>query len=515
MSIEEESIEISENGRSVEGSSSGLDSSYNDSSEGEEEKPGTQLVSREVSGDVALTSDSEETDQLLGDVDSSKDTETRVERDDKNGEKNDSQSSLQKDTERVSGETVHQQQTALLPSPKESREFKAVSSPKASKTKERGDATSKLAKVSATKAKRTKDTPATKESKTERKHERCDRKKSEIPTSEEMQKYSATKSDRRKTKLNKEEQKDSTQVEQKQERKKAVAKTDKGRKGNVQSEKKKAAQPSTPRTPSRKSTVKDLTVSPSSFSPISPGSPSLRRPPGLAPPPGFGSATSQSPSRTLSASSTNTPALLLTRTISNDEPLLTLADLNSGASRTGNVVTGTPLGASPRAIGPPRLTPSTDSIDLVPSLGTLLPAPAVPSIEHERRNSMSDFDVMDFLDGILNEGSTSPEDEAADSSGIFRETSDQIGSGGPHSPSFMPLSSNPWATSTTSAEAAHRSRAAAYGISFEDHSSSQRTLEEAENVNLPLLTPAAIFSSVAEGESEDKNTNSFYSSLLG
>ncbi len=96
----------------------------------------------------------------------------------------------------------------------------------------------------------------------------------------------------------------------------------------------------------------------------------------------------------------------------------------------------------------------------------------------------SEFDVMAFLDDILNEGSKAKND-ATD----LRE-SEQEGILHNDEPAFSP---NPWATSDI-----YQSRAAAYGILIEDEST-----RGTESSDLPLLTPEAILSSAVSNDDDE------------
>ena len=149
----------------------------------------------------------------------------------------------------------------------------------------------------------------------------------------------------------------------------------------------------------------------------------------------------------------------------------------------------------------------------------LVEQPWLPALRNE--DAESGFDVMDFLDGILQDGSsTEPEPM------LEREPSPPGLAVGTQGNSSTPVSANPWA---------RESRAAAYGISFDDEERSTKTptadLEDIllqgspmEKVlptvlggNLPLLTPAAILSAegneIADVEEDDK-AMSFYAGLI-
>jgi len=118
---------------------------------------------------------------------------------------------------------------------------------------------------------------------------------------------------------------------------------------------------------------------------------------------------------------------------------------------------------------------------------------------------------MDFLDGILDEGSESAFMEGGDTGGYMFSTTAAAASAPAYayasadatntaSPGM--ISANPWATSNEGLES---SRAAAYGIAF----------EERDPVNLSQLNPAAsVFGSSVQEQGEDKRVRSFYSDLL-
>ena len=115
------------------------------------------------------------------------------------------------------------------------------------------------------------------------------------------------------------------------------------------------------------------------------------------------------------------------------------------------------------------------------------------------------FDVFDFLDGILNDGSASVDGDGSGNGGLLDEVST-------HNPQGPPILVNPWATSTSME--GNQSRASAYGISFEDES--ERSTDQPNNSIIPLLTPAAILSATVEEEDKESEnkSSSFYSDLL-
>jgi hypothetical protein len=146
--------------------------------------------------------------------------------------------------------------------------------------------------------------------------------------------------------------------------------------------------------------------------------------------------------------------------------------------------------------------------------------PWLPALRNE--DAENGFDVMDFLDGILQDGSPT-EAEIEPSAQV---TPGQIVVGTAGTSSSTPVSANPWA---------RESRAAAYGISFDDEegddakvsetrldeilkgSSMEKAIPGGLGGNIPLLTPAAILN--VEGSNsiaveEDDKAISFYAGLL-
>lgn len=150
--------------------------------------------------------------------------------------------------------------------------------------------------------------------------------------------------------------------------------------------------------------------------------------------------------------------------------------------------------------------------------------PWLPALLNE--DTDGGFDVMDFLDGILQDGSPTEAKPTLDIKPSVPATPGRIVVGTAGNASSTPVSANPWA---------RESRAAAYGISFDDEeggktkpsttglgdilkgSSMEKVIPGGLGGNIPLLTPAAILN--AEGNiniavEEDDKGISFYAGLL-
>jgi hypothetical protein len=154
--------------------------------------------------------------------------------------------------------------------------------------------------------------------------------------------------------------------------------------------------------------------------------------------------------------------------------------------------------------------------------------PWLPDLLNEEPES--GFDVMDFLDGILQDGSTTQDEPVKELEPAAPGTPSRI-VGGTTGNAITPVLANPWASEG-------KSRASAYGISFDDedennvnvNASSQSRLNGIlkgtsmnEGLpgglggNIPLLTPAAILNAeennniVVDG---DEKAISFYAGLL-
>jgi hypothetical protein len=282
----------------------------------------------------------------------------------------------------------------------------------------------------------------------------------------------------------------------------------------------------------------------------------IRPPPGLAPPPGFGTQTAAlgksnnimlplSPSRQLDLGP------MLTAVLSNPDAILDSASPVSSlpfshvtAAEAANNHLLFPatvsLGDTIQNVGeitelPTPLPPASPPIGAIgSSMGSIGMGrvgigytsalahtgigPITPLLD-KRTMDTDGFDVMDFLDSILDDGNRDEEPEATATGGP----------GGPGGPgvllpasSTVPVLSNPWASET-------KSRASAYGISFDDNEdvSSESTPDVVVRVdfaaddtsrglaNIPLLTPAAILSAGQDGAFSDDKQSSFYASLMG
>lgn len=198
----------------------------------------------------------------------------------------------------------------------------------------------------------------------------------------------------------------------------------------------------------------------------------LRPPPGLAPPPGFGSAPTPA---SVDRDSTPAwpPASLFLGTPAHDGSLI------GSPATVGHQV-------SPNGHHPGVTAPQSSLVDI--PLGTFAP----PSPPQPHRDS-TDFDIMDFLDGVLNDGHD-------DGNGPIEGTA---------LPIVPTLSSNPWATASLSTQDAGQSRLSAYGIPMED--GSERA--DADSLqHLPtLLNPSAI---LPAKDDEAGKKGLFYTKLL-
>jgi len=260
--------------------------------------------------------------------------------------------------------------------------------------------------------------------------------------------------------------------------------------------------------------------------------PAVRPPPGLAPPPGFAAASissqgSQSsrcslplpPIPSIEEPHLNTPedllSLLVPRTdepldkaelslqlnnYSPTEPLLTpLSVQRSNASLIGE------LGGSTLA-----KVPSTPSSPMgpVPSLSSSLDGPSLNNQNFlEETQNNNGFNVMDFLDSILDEPKDDEEGPGINDDGVGGSLS-------------YALQSDPWA-------ADKKSRASAYGIAVEESNDHPDEVDLVQvllaNNSTPLLTPASILGvteSESAGEEEEapryrSRSNTFHKSLLG
>jgi len=280
---------------------------------------------------------------------------------------------------------------------------------------------------------------------------------------------------------------------------------------------------------------------------IDSGAQPLRPPPGLAPPPGFGGSQASTTVSSVTqahlpfeSSMENQPSL---QTIPSPNPSVSPEVVLQVAAPTSSVGLTFPqpsssesnllfpgnLGEPPALAGTERnfsFAPPTPSA--IPGLGSTGPAqPGDVNLTSASRDppvlfpeeNQNGFDVMDFLDSILNEGA--PLDEPDEQANAGLAPGATLGGAG----NATPILANPWATEG-------KSRASAYGISFDDDddnssdaspmlqalegSSGERT---AGTVGLggviPLLTPAAILNAGEDMElDEDENAVSFFAGLV-
>mmetsp|Transcript_6423 Transcript_6423/g.13793 ORF Transcript_6423/g.13793 Transcript_6423/m.13793 type:complete len:910 (+) Transcript_6423:91-2820(+) len=155
----------------------------------------------------------------------------------------------------------------------------------------------------------------------------------------------------------------------------------------------------------------------------------------------------------------------------------------------------------------------------------LVEQPWLPALLDE--NQENGFDVMDFLDGILQEGAPPENALTLEIEPPTPGTTGNIMGSAIGNPSSTPVSANPWPT---------ESRAAAYGISFDDEDGNNTKISTtgfdeilkgasmekvitggALGSNIPLLTPAAILNAEENGNivvEDDDRVNSFYAGLL-
>lgn len=331
---------------------------------------------------------------------------------------------------------------------------------------------------------------------------------------QEKTKVTPPKSNRRKPKIKVEESADE-KVKDQDEIKKDRTKTPKSERGrkiksvesfNTQRVLSRKASTSSTTKAARESERKTAVVSPAD----QPGPPIFRPPPGLAPPPGFEGTPTSQPLKSSLSDNTNpllsSEGLGVQQTTSN--PPLTGVDYLAkppivSRSLTGDsYVSGTSSvpedhlyisnAASP--IVPFRIIEASHSAESTPDLSD----EAIGPPELEQTSSMTGFDVMDFLDGILNDNSNQADDDRVntDSGGLLVAEGQSAGQGS----TVLPFSANnPWAPGNEG----HQSRAAAYGISFEEEMQ-RSAYQAAANLNLPLLTPAALLSATSLTRDEDE-----------
>eukprot|EP00980_Cylindrotheca_fusiformis_P008304 scaffold1736_cov127-Cylindrotheca_fusiformis.AAC.118 len=242
----------------------------------------------------------------------------------------------------------------------------------------------------------------------------------------------------------------------------------------------------------------------------------LRPPPGLAPPPGFLAEATPVEASTAPDQATELGPILSSLLPHNEvgfgrssQPS-TLSFLQPGAPGNDNLMFSGhgssiarntesvfPVHASQNiaGLGQPSLPSPTQSRGFESQINT----PMNPASFQSQNNG---FDVMDFLDSILNE--STPELNVQ-----------SLETNGPLLPGSSPILSNPWASEG-------QSRAAAYGISFEKpesddlsdaepmvhHAGIAAPVEDRSMVgNIPLLTPAAILYSDQEQQRDNASTD--------
>lgn len=223
---------------------------------------------------------------------------------------------------------------------------------------------------------------------------------------------------------------------------------------------------------------------------------SLRPPPGLGPPPGFASHLLVSPESRAVPPSQESKGFALDFSSGFDESIPLEQPYHSRMPSEASSNSGESPYIPGTMFSQPHLS-RDNSAENIPSLGMLM-ADSL-NILGPPEEAKDEFNVLDFLDGILNDGSapgkeSSPPSEPFDSS--LATTLDAV----PICLSQEPaVPANPWAGGTDTAAS---SRASLYGISLNDNNGSQETM------NYPLLTPQAILNDgeVEEGEEELERT---------
>jgi hypothetical protein len=207
---------------------------------------------------------------------------------------------------------------------------------------------------------------------------------------------------------------------------------------------------------------------------------SLRPPPGLVPPPGFGQSLVSDSVAIAAASSI----------LADTNSLNLFNSLPATVSRSMSGESGEDLRQSPM-LGPQSLTDTRSSLDRLPPLDT-------DALYHDIQ-----FDVLDYLDGILNDA----EQTVTDSNGSVEAPF---------------ISANPWATSATT-ETSAQSRLSAYGISIdagsgrhdEDQLVYSATALAAAAAAAATTTSEVLSATAQEDENREHATSTFYTSWLG
>ena len=235
-----------------------------------------------------------------------------------------------------------------------------------------------------------------------------------------------------------------------------------------------------------------LKQKPASDSLIAEASQGLRPPPGLAPPPGFGDIALMQRRSEFRSSPTQAPSTVPKPALSGIGVVRPASSTLDSLESTGLVLEESVTSMMPEndsAQSPPPSLPVLSSLPESSSPSPFQSDPVKSPQVSDLPGSTDGFDVLAFLDDILNEGSAS-----ADDGGVLMESKD--GTASQDSQAFSP---NPWATTSDT----HHSRAAAYGISIEEESN-----REPDPIDLPLLTPEVILSASVAREGDDERNKS-------
>lgn len=243
----------------------------------------------------------------------------------------------------------------------------------------------------------------------------------------------------------------------------------------------------------------------------------FKPPPGLAPPPGFGDVSVCLP-YAQSSSATNDMILPFPSSQQPDKSVelryeSTIRDLSH--TDLGMLV--------PQDIGTHFVTshlsvPNTHeknsplaSSNAISPLDLLYPwglgaSDSANSLFPENNSSTAEFDVMDFLDGILNDGgSLSAEDEAVEilPANLMMESAVLASTSSParlRNGSLLPFVSNPWATEEQLDRS--QSRLSTYGIAIEDPSDRIPGVTQTA-LALPTLEESSIFLQPTQRKNDD------------
>lgn len=330
------------------------------------------------------------------------------------------------------------------------------------------------------------------------------------PDAQESGLSSEPKTNTRNVKSNKQKSKDittSTTASRKSKGKKQQTRNAKSRSGKAQSGKASGEEPgATGRVTLSSKEAENPNATIPLEHPTSPAtSPKLRPPPGLLPPPGFGDS-SLLPQAVSTAPAVGGPSPLEVNTVE-DSTAIPSPPATSDSRESSDFL------SVPAPVMSRNVSDQSNTVGeaFLRAIHSETPAPASPARDmtplEEFNNSQgrdSDFDVMDFLDGILDEGNGSATLDGENAGGFSLDTTQTAETTPMFPPDESPglISANPWASNNEGFEA---SRAAAYGIAFE---------QTGDSANIPLLTPATIFAANAEEQGEDEKSDSFYAGLL-